>query len=55
MRGRVPTCCRTIVTWRVRFCAVADGGAYFSPEVANLLREGYLEGSRCPVMQCSAA
>lgn len=25
--------------------AVADGGAYFSPEIANLLREGYLAGS----------
>jgi DNA-binding NarL/FixJ family response regulator len=28
--------------------AVADGGAYFSPEIANLLREGYLEGAAAP-------
>jgi DNA-binding NarL/FixJ family response regulator len=28
--------------------AVAEGGAYFSPEVANLLREGYLEGIAQP-------
>jgi DNA-binding NarL/FixJ family response regulator len=28
---------------------VADGGAYFSPEVANWLREGYLEGPVLPI------
>jgi DNA-binding NarL/FixJ family response regulator len=29
--------------------AIADGGAYFSPEIANLLREGYLESAAQPV------